>query len=112
MENQRFNFSRYFGDLPDPRRDNGQLRHELVDILAIALCGVMSGAESFVKLKSMASAKKRGCASDWDCLFCMGFPATTPLVVFSLGLTHLLLKHVLWRGHKPCTRSRRAKSLH
>lgn len=50
-------FALYFGDLPDPRRDNGQLRHELIDILAIALCAMLSGAESFVAMEEYGQSK-------------------------------------------------------
>jgi predicted transposase YbfD/YdcC len=34
------------------------LRHKLVDILAIALCGVMSGAESFVEIEEYGQSKE------------------------------------------------------
>ena len=37
-------FQEAFGSLPDPRAENA--RHNLVDILAIALAAVLCGAES------------------------------------------------------------------
>lgn len=50
-------FALYFGELPDPRRDNGRLQHELTDILAIALCAMLSGAESFVAMEEYGQSK-------------------------------------------------------
>jgi hypothetical protein len=37
---------KYFGNLPDPRKDN-RTQHLLMDILSIALCAIISGAEGF-----------------------------------------------------------------
>jgi predicted transposase YbfD/YdcC len=51
-------FIEYFADLPDPRCDNSQLRHELIDIVAIALCAVLCGAESFVEMEEFGQAKE------------------------------------------------------
>src|SRR5437763_1161790 len=36
-----------FADLPDPRRDTRNKLHELTDILVIATCAVIGGAESW-----------------------------------------------------------------
>jgi DDE_Tnp_1-associated len=35
-----------FADLPDPRRETANKLHRLADILAIATCAVIGGAES------------------------------------------------------------------
>jgi hypothetical protein len=35
--------SAFFQDLPDPRRECLNKKHELIDILVIALCGVIAG---------------------------------------------------------------------
>ena len=48
---------RYFADLPDPRKDRTKL-HSLHDILVIALCGIISGAESWVEVEEYGSAKE------------------------------------------------------
>jgi hypothetical protein len=50
-------FALYFGELPDPRSNNGRLRHQLTDILAIALCATLSGAESFVEMEEYGQSK-------------------------------------------------------
>ncbi|MGJ3241215.1 MAG: transposase family protein, partial [Anaerolineae bacterium] len=34
-----------FSQLPDPRREQGQL-HKLIDIITVAVCAVISGAET------------------------------------------------------------------
>jgi DDE_Tnp_1-associated len=57
MEPENASFALHFADLPDPRSDNGQLRHLLLDMLAIALCAVLCGAESFVEMEEFGQAK-------------------------------------------------------
>ncbi len=49
--------ARHFATLPDPRVA-GTTRHELLDILTIALCAVRCGAERFVGMVTFASAKE------------------------------------------------------
>jgi predicted transposase YbfD/YdcC len=46
-----------FADLPDPRRDRGQ-KHSLADILAIALCAVIAGADSWEEVERFGQAKR------------------------------------------------------
>lgn len=41
----------YFAELPDPRRDNENKRHELIDILAIAILATICGAEHFTEME-------------------------------------------------------------
>lgn len=50
-------FFDYFADLPDPRRAQGQ-RHKLVDILFIALCAVLCGADDFTAMEEVGRAKE------------------------------------------------------
>jgi hypothetical protein len=51
----------YFGQVPDPRMTRTQ-RHELLDVLAIALCAVMGGADRWTEQKwsSLPSPGRRG----------------------------------------------------
>jgi len=35
----------YFENLPDPRRDNENRRHELIDIIAIAILATICGVD-------------------------------------------------------------------
>ena len=51
------NLGAYFADLPDPRREHAR-RHELVDLLAIALCAVLCGAEGFVDMARFGQARE------------------------------------------------------
>lgn len=46
-----------FADLPDPRIDTVNERHELTDILAIALCSVISGRDSFEHIAEYGRCK-------------------------------------------------------
>ena len=45
-----------FEELEDPRRDRNQ-RHKLVDIVVLALCGVISGMKSWVDIADYGEAK-------------------------------------------------------
>jgi predicted transposase YbfD/YdcC len=36
--------------IPDPRRQNANLRHSLVDLILLGLCGVLAGCEDFVEI--------------------------------------------------------------
>ena len=44
--------------IPDPRRKTANQRHELVDILVIALCGVICGCEGFVEIARFGECKQ------------------------------------------------------
>lgn len=46
----------YFGQLPDPRAKRAR-RHELLDIIIIAVCGVICGADSWVDIEEFGKAK-------------------------------------------------------
>ena len=47
----------YFTAVPDPRGQSNAQRHLLLDILMIALCAVLSGAETFVEMEDFGRAK-------------------------------------------------------
>jgi predicted transposase YbfD/YdcC len=55
----RLSVSDHFADLPDPRIDRTKL-HPLGDILVIALCAVIGGAESWPDIEAFGHAKR-----DW-----------------------------------------------
>ena len=59
--------TRYFDDLPDPRIDR-QKRHELTDMLTIAICAVICGADGWVEIEQFGQAK-----ADWFKTF-LGLP--------------------------------------
>jgi predicted transposase YbfD/YdcC len=46
-----------FGDLPDPRVV-GRCEHKLLDIIIIAICGVITGAESWVEVETFGQLKQ------------------------------------------------------
>ena len=46
-----------FDDLPDPRIDRTK-QHRLIDIVTIAVCAVLSGADSFVEIATYGRAKE------------------------------------------------------
>jgi predicted transposase YbfD/YdcC len=46
-----------FGDLPDPRVE-GRCDHKLLDIIIIAICGVLCGADSWVGIETVGRAKE------------------------------------------------------
>jgi hypothetical protein len=62
---------RHFADLPDPRRRHGQL-HRSLDILVIALCAVIAGANTWPEVETFAR-RRRG----WLARF-LGLPNGVP----------------------------------
>jgi predicted transposase YbfD/YdcC len=48
----------YFAELPDPRRDNQNKRHELLDIIAIAILATICGAEHFTEMEEWGEANE------------------------------------------------------
>lgn len=47
----------WFAELPDPRRTQGR-RHKLPDILAIALCAVLCGADDFTEMEEFGETRE------------------------------------------------------
>ncbi len=48
---------KYFGEIPDPRVERTRA-HQLLDIIAIALFAVLSGADSWVAIETYGNAKQ------------------------------------------------------
>ena len=48
----------FFRDLPDPRRETQNKKHRLIDILIIALCGIIAGCQSAVEIEAYARSKE------------------------------------------------------
>ena len=46
----------YFGDMADPRIDRTK-RHKLVDIIVIAICAVICGADDWVEVALFGESK-------------------------------------------------------
>src|SRR5437868_14916753 len=59
MSRPRIGFIDAFADLPDPRVDRTK-KHLLCDILVIAVCAVVAGADSFEEVERFGRAKQ-----DW-----------------------------------------------
>ncbi|MCC6973373.1 MAG: transposase family protein, partial [Anaerolineae bacterium] len=55
----------YFGDVKDPRRDQGE-RHLLSDILALTICGVLCGANTWVEIEEYGESKQEWLATFWE----------------------------------------------
>ncbi len=55
--NRTASLTEHFGNLDDPRIDRTK-RHELIDILTIALCGVIAGADSWVDVEAFGRHKE------------------------------------------------------
>ena len=47
----------FFSVLEDPRSDHAR-RHKLIDIMTIAICGVICGADSWVELEQFGKSKE------------------------------------------------------
>jgi len=53
MQNGYFEFLTFFVDLSDPRKDRGQ-NHRLLDMVGLALCGTIAGANSWADIERFA----------------------------------------------------------
>ena len=47
----------HFSELTDPRRNDSRTRHKLMDILVIAICAIICGADNWVAVESFGHAK-------------------------------------------------------
>jgi predicted transposase YbfD/YdcC len=56
----RVSLKRFFARLPDPRRRRGRVRHPLINIVVLALCGVIAGADTPEEIARFAQARR-----DW-----------------------------------------------
>ena len=61
----------HFAALPDPRRDHGK-RHMLEDIVFIAICAVLCGADNWLEIAEFAESK-----FDWFSTF-LSLPGGIP----------------------------------
>lgn len=48
----------HFEDLPDPRRDDRNKRHKLIDIIVLSLCGVLAGCDAFTEIEDFGKHKE------------------------------------------------------
>lgn len=48
----------YFAEVPDPRGTSNAQRHSFLEILLLALCAVLAGAETFVDMESFGLEKQ------------------------------------------------------
>ena len=54
---QETSIEKYFGKLADPRSEINR-QHKLIDILAIAICAVLCGADDYPSIAEFGEAKK------------------------------------------------------
>jgi hypothetical protein len=47
---------KHFKSLPDPRRKTANQRHKFIDILVIAICGIICGADGWVAVEKFGKA--------------------------------------------------------
>jgi predicted transposase YbfD/YdcC len=52
----RYGIADYFAEVKDPRMERRK-RHKLIDIIAVAICGVVCGAETWVDIENYGKAK-------------------------------------------------------
>ncbi len=58
--NRRITLIEHFSILPDPRKtDHGMVRHELLDIVIIAILAVICGADSWVEIAAFGREKEK-----------------------------------------------------
>ena len=57
MDSSHLTLEQHFAALPDPRMDRTK-RHQLLDILVIAICAVICGADSWVEIEQWGQTKE------------------------------------------------------
>ena len=102
-----------FADLPDPRVERTRL-HALSDILVIAICAVLCGAEGGDDIAEFSEAKR-----DWlqeRLTLEHGLPCAdtyrrvqTPIAVCSPVFSRMPSLQGSFAGYKPCKSKRKAK---
>lgn len=60
MKQELVDIFNFFSEIKDHRRSNANVRHEFTDIISVALCGMLSGADDWVSISQYG--KKR---EDW-----------------------------------------------
>jgi predicted transposase YbfD/YdcC len=86
------NILEHFSTLPDPRRDHPSKRHALIDIVVIALCGVLAKCETWEDIADYAQEKR-----DFLKTFLAlqgGIPSHD-----TLNRTFSLIDPILWQSH-------------
>ena len=58
-DNPMTSIKSHFSELPDPRTDKNRIRHKLLDMVVIAICAVICGADSWVAVESFGHAKSK-----------------------------------------------------
>ena len=58
-DNPTASITAHFSQLPDPRTDENRIRHQLLDMVVIAICAVICGADSWVAVESFGHAKSK-----------------------------------------------------
>ncbi len=51
-------FMEAFGDLPEPRTHTNKIRHKLLDIVIITVCGVICGLDEWDLIEDYGRAKR------------------------------------------------------
>ena len=65
----------HFSEVKDPRIERHK-RHKLLDIMVIAICGVICGADGWAAMETFGKAKYGWLKGFLECL--MAFPLMTP----------------------------------
>lgn len=96
----------YFAELPDPRRDNENKRHQLLDILAISILATICGAEHFTaelaerKKEDQSKAPRAAQAADFVETIDHGHGRRETRRVYSLSAPEFLSRKEQWRDLK------------
>jgi hypothetical protein len=101
-------FLEYFGDLPEVRIDRSK-KHELIDIITIAILATICGAEHFTEMETFGKAKKT-----WLKTFLKlenGIPSHDTIAEFLPESNRRSFKNASSDGFNPCKQRSTAKSL-
>ncbi len=98
---RELSLAHHFAELTDPRIDRTRL-HDLLDIVAIAICAVIAGAESWDDIEDFGNVKH-----DWLKTFLAlpnGIPSHEPSAASSSGSTPMSSSDLSSVGSRRCMR--------
>ena len=92
----------FFKTLPDPKLRRKRIKHPLLNLVAMALCGILAGADGWEEIEQFAVDRREWLSRFLDCR--TAFSRMTPWLVCSRPSIPWRFKNACWPGCKVCTK--------
>ncbi len=99
----------YFSEIPDPRGVSNAQRHSFLELLLIALCAMLSGAETFVDMEDFGVETHLWLRERLGSNCAVASRLTTPLVVSLPCCAPTPFRGRCSSGQRPCISTPRAR---